>query len=195
MPSARRTDYNAFRKDPMETTNPHTLPVDPGSDETTDLNLMNASELRVEAGPAGSLRLHLADRCYPRAIAVWAFPFTDRRHWIAFRDASDAPIGMIRDLHDVDRESRQILKHSLEQRYFLPRIERVIAVKEEFGLLTMDVETDRGRISFTINNPRENIHWIGAGRILFVDAEENRYEVASYDDLDHRSQGLLSTVI
>lgn len=179
----------------MSTNESRTLPVAPGSDETTDLNLLNPSEVRVDDGPSGSLRLHLADRCYPRAIAVWAFPFTDRRHWIAFRDAEDSPIGMLRDIQEIDRDSRHVLKRALEQRYFLPRIERVYSAREEFGLLTMDVETDRGRIAFTVNNPRENIHWIGAGRILFVDAEENRYEVPNYDELDSRSQRQLSLVI
>jgi hypothetical protein len=165
------------------------------SGETTDLNLLEPSALRVEAGPANTLRLHLPDRCYPRAIAVWAFPFTDRRHWVALRDADDKPIGMVRDLHDLEKESRAALVHALERRYFLPRIEKVVSAREEFGLLTMDAVTDRGSVTFTVNNPRENIHWIGQSRILFVDAEENRYEVADYDALDHRSQGLLGNVI
>ena len=102
---------------------------------------------------------------------------------------------MVRDLHEVEKESRTVLLRSLERRYFLPKIHRVYLAREEFGLLTLDADTDRGRINFTVNNPRENIHWIGQGRILFVDAEENRYEVPSYDDLDTKSQALLSNVI
>jgi hypothetical protein len=165
------------------------------SGETTDLGLLDPATLRIEAGPANTLRLQTADRCYPRVIAVWAFPFTDRKHWVAFRDAEDKPIGMIRDVQELDRESRAALLSSLERRYFLPRIEKVYAAREEFGLLTLDAETDRGRVVFTVNNPRENIHWIGPTRILFVDAEENRYEVADYEALDARSQSLLGNVI
>ena len=176
---------------------PEALPEETGgiSESGTDLDYLDPHDLRIEAGSAATLRLHLADRCYPRAIAVWAFPFTDRRHFIGFRDADDNAIGMIRDSHDLDRESRAVLFESLERRYFVPRIQRVNLAREEFGLLTMDVETDRGRIIFTVNNPRENIHWIGPRRILFVDAEENRYEVLNYDELDPRSQTMLSMVI
>lgn len=160
-----------------------------------DLEYLDPRALRIEPGPADTLRLHLPDRCYPRAIAVWAFPFTDRRHFIGFRDPEDNAIGMIRDSHEVDRDSRGVLFASLERRYFLPRILRVVQAREEFGLLTMNVETDRGPITFTVNNPRENIHWIGAHRILFVDAEENRYEITNHDALDPRSQAMLATVI
>jgi hypothetical protein len=163
--------------------------------DTADLSLLDPEGVRVESGPANSLRLHLPDRCCLRAVAVWAFPFTDRRHWIAFRDGDDKPIGMIRDVQELDRDSRTELLRALERRYFLPRIGKVHTAREEFGLLTVDADTDRGRITFTVNNPRENIHWIGQQRILFVDAEENRYEVADYGSLDQHSQSLLGNVI
>ncbi|HEY3411506.1 MAG TPA: DUF1854 domain-containing protein [Armatimonadota bacterium] len=161
----------------------------------TDLIYLDPSTTRIEPAPAGAVRLHLHDRCYLRVTAVWAFPFTDRRHWIAFRDGEDQPIGMIRDSYDLDKESRATLNAALERRYFIPRIKRVREAREEFGLLTMNVETDRGNVAFTVNNPRENIHWIDAQRILFVDAEENRYEVLNHGELDARSQALLANVI
>lgn len=156
---------------------------------------MDGHSLRVEEGPAQTLRLHLSDRCYRRAIAVWAFPFTDRRHWIGFRDADDHPIGMLRDIQQLDRDSRTALNDHLERRYFIPAIQRVNKAREEFGLLTLDVDTDRGPVIFTVTNPRENIHWIGPTRILFVDAEDNRFEVRDHDALDVRSQSLLANVI
>lgn len=161
----------------------------------SDLDYLDPAAMHVEPAPAGTVRLHLHDRCYPRAIAIWAFPFTDRKHWIAFRDPDDQPIGMIRDVDDLDGESRTVVMASLERRYFIPRIRRVREAREEFGLLTVDAETDRGQVVFTVNNPRENIHWIGANRILFVDAEDNRYEVINHDELDPRSQALLANVI
>src|SRR5512142_717711 len=114
-----------------------------------DLEYLDPATTRIEPAPAGTVRLHLHDRCYPRAIAVWAFPFTDRRHWIAFRDGEDHPIGMIRDSQELDAESRACLLSVLERRYFIPRIQRVREAREEFGLLTMDVETDRGHVVFT----------------------------------------------
>lgn len=160
-----------------------------------DLTYLDPKTTRIEAGTAGTIRLHLHDRCYPRAIAVLAFPFTDRRHWVGLRDSEDNAIGMLQDSQELDRDSRTILAQVLEARYFIPRIDRVNHAREEFGLLTLDVDTDRGRRRFTVNNPRENIHWIGADRILFVDAEENRYEVMSYGELDARSQAMLSNVI
>lgn len=167
----------------------------PQTQTGTDLDYLDPHTTRIEPAAAGAVRLHLHDRCYLRATAVWAFPFTDRRHWIAFRDGDDQPIGMIRDSHDLDKDSRATLDSALERRYFIPRIKRVREAREEFGLLTMSVETDRGNVAFTVNNPRENIHWIGAHRILFVDAEENRYEVLNHGELDARSQALLANVI
>jgi hypothetical protein len=102
---------------------------------------------------------------------------------------------MVKDSHELDRDSRAALLRHLERRYFIPRIEKVHRAREEFGLLTLDVETDRGPVVFTVTNPRENIHWTGPTRILFVDAEENRYEVQDHDALDPRSQSLLANVI
>jgi hypothetical protein len=167
----------------------------PTTETGTDLDYLDPATTSIEPASAGAVRLLLHDRCYPRAIAVWAFPFTDRTHWIALRDTDDKPIGMLKDSDDLDKDSQTALNAALERRYFVPRIQKVKEAREEFGLLTMAVETDRGNVAFTINNPRENIHWIGPHRILFVDAEENRYEVMNHDELDSRSQVLLANVI
>ena len=161
-----------------------------------DLQILeDVSDLRVEDGPANSLRVHRKGAVHENASAVWAFPFTDRRHWIQLRDADEKTIGLIPDIHDVERASRDVLQRSLERRYFLPKIQRVHSTREEFGLLTVDADTDRGRISFTINNPRENIHWVGQTRILFVDPEENRYEIPDVEALDAKSRALIANVV
>jgi len=161
-----------------------------------DLQILeDVSDLRVEEGPANSIIVHLKGAVYENASAVWAFPFTDRRHWIQVRDSDENPRGLISAIHDVERASRDVLQRSLERRYFLPKIQRVHSTREEFGLLTVDADTDRGRISFTINNPRENIHWVGQTRFLFVAPEENRYEIPDVEALDAKSRALIANVV
>jgi hypothetical protein len=129
------------------------------------------------------------DRSYLKVHAVRAFPLTYPNEFIGLQDAiTGHEIGMLRSLRDLGAEARQLVQDSLNSRYFVPQIFRIIEAKREFGTVYWDVETDRGPRKFMMRGIRDSIHEIEPGRYLVVDIDGNRFEVPQLEKLDARSQ-------
>ena len=75
-----------------------------------------------------------------------------------------------------------IVEEELARRYFTPKIERVVSVKEEMGVVAWEVETDRGARRFIVRNLRDNTFPLGPNRLMMTDMEGNRYE---FPDVAH----------
>ena len=80
----------------------------------------------------------------------------------------------------------------LSLHYFVPRITRVRAVKEEFGFLRWTVETDKGPKEFVMRN--SVVHYareIAPDHWLLIDVGQARYEIPDLERLDAASQRLV----
>jgi hypothetical protein len=129
------------------------------------------------------------DRSYMKVHAVRAFPLTFPNEFIGLQDAiTGHEIGMLRTLRDLSNEARQLVQESLNSRYFVPKIFRIIEAKREFGTVYWDVETDRGPRKFMMRGIRDSIQEIEPGRYLVVDIDSNRFEIPQLEKLDARSQ-------
>lgn len=153
---------------------------------------LNPAKVQIRRAPnSREVRLIVEDsRCYLHVGFVRSFPFSDPTHYISVIAADGKEIGMFRDLKGMDPESRQILEEELERRYFIPVITKVRSLKEEFGMLRWEVETDRGSRIFYVRNWRDNVHELSPVRYLIVAVDGNRYEIRDYEalDLDSRLQ-------
>lgn len=124
-----------------------------------------------------------------------AFPFSDPDRYIGLRDGDDKDIGILTTLHGLDTESRAIIQEELEKRYFTPRIERVLTVKEEFGVVTWEVETDRGPRRFLVRNLRDSTFPLGSNRLMMTDTDGNRYEFPDVGAVGTKAMTVLSKVL
>jgi len=120
-----------------------------------------------------------------------AFPFSDPDHYISVQTREGKEIGMFRSLEGMSPESRRVLEEELERRYFIPIIQRLHSLTEEYGQLRWDVETDRGRRVFYVCNWRDNVHELSPVRYLIVAVDGSRYEIRDLSALDGRSRALL----
>ena len=77
---------------------------------------------------------------------------------------------------------------SLEDYYLVPNITRIVNVVERYGTLRWVVETDRGEKSFDIRNRNHDIKVYPDGRVRIRDADDNRYVIRDYRELDARSR-------
>ncbi|MCS6859048.1 MAG: DUF1854 domain-containing protein [Abditibacteriales bacterium] len=126
---------------------------------------------------------------------VRAFPLTAPTKFIAITNQDGEDLGLIEDVEKLDRASRTILEEELAKRYFIPRIHRVLSLKNRFGVLSWEVETDRGVRTFEIRE-RDDIRRLpGTNRVLLRDVDGNRYEIPDTTQLDVASQMLLETVV
>ena len=135
------------------------------------------------------------DRSWREVRIARAFPFSDPDRYIGLRDGDDKDIGILTTLQGVDEESRAIIKEELERRYFTPRIKRVLTVDEEFGVVTWEVETDRGPRRFLVRNLRDSTFPLGANRLMMTDTDGNRYEFPDVSAVGAKAMMVLSKVL
>ena len=135
-------------------------------------------------------------RSWRRVQVARAFPLSKPNQYIGLRDAADKDIGTLPTLEGLDPESRKIVDEELTRRYFLPIIRQVYAVKEEFGITTWDVETDKGRQTFLVQNLRESVWEMVPGeRAIITDKDGLRYEFPDLTRLDAKTANVLSRVL
>ncbi len=157
--------------------------------------LLDPSRLRFSASPQGHVRLEIAgDRCYLHVEIARSFPLDEEGRYLSVRNAlsEERPeIGLLADEAELEPESRLLVERELYRRYLVPRIERITCLKEEFGVLNFEVETDRGPREFSVRTPQENLRQVGRGRMLIIDIDGCRYEIPDLERLDKKSAGVL----
>ncbi len=120
------------------------------------------------------------------------FPFTNHTMYITLLDDHEKELGFVRDLEEIDEDSRKALEECFHEYYMIPKISRVLACEDKFGTLKWTVETDRGEITFRIRNRHSDIkHLWGTKRVIVRDSNDNRYEIPDYTAMDAKSNRLL----
>jgi len=122
------------------------------------------------------------------------FPASNRRKYITLLDESGTEQAVIRDLDALPPEQRKIIEGCLEEYYLIPRITKILEATEKFGLITLQIETDRGSAKIEIRNLLYGFKQMG-NRLLLRDGNDNRYEIPDLTQLDSRSRHLLDNFI
>ena len=151
------------------------------------LRMLRASELHMERTAGGFVALTVRGsepERYERIDAFRAFPLSAADDYVSLRDTDGDEIGMIESLDDLAPEQAALLRGELDRRYFTPLIERIHELKEEFGYSYWTVDTSAGRRRFTVQSGKNHVTLVGEGRLVIVDVDGNRFEVADYRGLD-----------
>lgn len=119
------------------------------------------------------------------------FPMTGEGMYISLLDGDGKEVAIIRSLDTLMPDSRKAIEEALGEYYFMPKITAINGLQDKFGILRLDVQTDKGRVSFDIKNRHYDIKKIYGNRILIRDRDDNRYEIPDCDALDKRSLKLL----
>ena len=145
-----------------------------------------------------NLTLTLADGTYyPRVTLRRCFPLSAKRTNIIVRapqpdNQLEYEIGIIADLEELRPDSQEAVLRELQLHYFVPTIQRILTIREEFGFLYWQVETDRGEKEFVMRDSViGSVRQISPNRWLIIDINQTRYEVRDITVLDSRSQELL----
>ena len=166
-------------------------PTQDANPASFELRILDPRRMRVFRH-AGVPRLTLLDdRSWAKVSVARAFPLSDPEHYIGFLDGAGKDVGMLHDPGPLDAESRKVVDEELQKRYFVPVVERVTSVKEEFGTIYWTVETDRGTREIVVRNLRDNIQELSASRVIITDADGNRFEFADTGKLDNKSLGII----
>ena len=117
------------------------------TEEMLRLRFITRDNAVFERTEGGFVSMKMKGESYPRVQVYRSFPFTDPDAYISIREADEKAreIGIIKNLKkDVSKETRQMLEEQLRLRYFTPKIEKIINIKDEYGFAYFDVFTDHG---------------------------------------------------
>ena len=152
--------------------------------------------IRLFREPPWVLRLTLeGDRSYIKVRVVCAAPLSQPDRYICLLDEKNEVICTVEDPIDLDEVSQRIVKEEIEQRYMTAIIKRIESLRSEFGVSYWEVQTDRGDREFVVRNVSENAQWITDRRLLLLDVDGNRFEIANLEVLDKKSRGLIEMVL
>ncbi|MFA5522735.1 MAG: DUF1854 domain-containing protein [Tissierellales bacterium] len=123
------------------------------------------------------------------------FPISGLRKYITLLDQDEKEVAIIRNLDTLMEDSKKAIEDCLDEYYRIPKILKIIEVKEISGNINMHVLTDKGERKFEIWHRYNDIKLIHQTRILFRDNNDNRYEIENYDNLDKSSKQKLSAYV
>ena len=149
------------------------------------IRCLNGENAVFARTPGGFVSLRVEGEFYPRVQVVRMFPFMEKEKLISIRtvDENSTEIGIVEDLHALDRESAAMLREQLELRYFTPCITNIRKIREEYGFAYWEVLTDRGECRFTIRMGGSAVVYLTDTRVLISDVDENRFEIPDINAL------------
>jgi hypothetical protein len=151
----------------------------------------------------GELAMHDGERRWEFVRAFRTHPMTDPERFIALKacepgSTKEIEVGVLRDMGELAPGDRKLLEDALARRYLVQTIRRIRAIREEFGFMYWDVDTDRGERSLIL--PRWNQSHVvemgqdGEGRIV-IDVWGNRSLILDMEALDERSQRIFELFV
>ncbi len=166
-------------------------------EEEKGIKLLEPDNINLELDDENELNLELIkeDERYEGVQVNPAFPLSQIGRYLSFREEDGTEIGMLKDIKELDTESKKAIEVILEKMYFMPRILKINEVQEEFGVTRWEVETEKGARAFDIRSRRRDIRPYDNGRVIFHDVDGNRYEITDFEKLDKKSRKLLRSEI
>jgi hypothetical protein len=123
-------------------------------------------------------------------VAVRAFPIAAPDEGVSVLDGDGHELAWVERLSALDEPRRTLLSEALEQREFMPVLQRLHGVSSFVTPSTWDVETDRGRTRFVLKG-EEDIRRLGPGLLIVNDAHGVQYLIRDLQNMDRHSRKLL----
>jgi hypothetical protein len=160
-----------------------------------ELRFLDPHKIRLTKAGGGWLLLDLQDGSEPVKVKpARNFPLTDPEHYISLLTEDENEIGVIYDTKELEPRSRKALRSILDRIYFLPVIQKVNNITEEFGVLRWDVETSKGHRVFEVRG-RHDIRVVTQFHLVIRDIDGNRYHIPDLRKLDRTSRHLVEVIL
>ena len=165
------------------------------------VRFFSGRNIKIESGSMGVLlKVTLPDgTVYDEVEPRRYFPISDISRNISIVRIEEDEKGrdkineffIIKDIANLDEASKEALLTSLDRYYMIPKILDIYEQKKVYGILQWKVLTDRGVFAFDIRDIYASIKQLNSGKILVIDAYDNRYEIDDVSKLSKRGQKLL----
>lgn len=154
------------------------------SEDLLELRYLTKDNAIFRRTKGGFVELDYTDRekkvqHYDRVGVYRTFPVTEPDSYISIREADEKAreIGIVEKLSELDKEQADMLREQLRIRYYMPVIEKVLEVKEEYGYAYFQVKTNFGVCRFTTRMGGDAVIALSDCRYQITDLDGNRYEI------------------
>lgn len=122
-----------------------------------------------------------------------AFPMSAADSFISVRKPGEdsEEIGIIETLAGFSAEQLELIQKELDMMYFMPVIEQVYDVSEDFGSSFWHVRTDRGERKFTLRDISNNLIFAKNNELIIIDTDGNRYLIKNLAALGKKAARIL----
>jgi Domain of unknown function (DUF1854) len=156
----------------------------------------DTADVRLFYHPEGVARLTIGEECsYLQVKLAVAAPLSRPGKYVSLLNGKGEEIRMLPDLEALDPTSRAVAERELQRRYLTSRIQRVVSLKQEFGVTYWEVDTERGRRDFVVRDLQENCVWLSESHLLLIDVDGSRFEIPDRRELDEHSRLLLENIL
>lgn len=163
--------------------------------DSYDIHLFEPADICFSRGQGGVFQGVVEGQAYEELVIHRTFPFLYPSRFISIRNAKGEELGIVRDVAELDEESRSEIERELQFRYFLPRVTRVDSVKQKSDLWLWELQTTLGATRIAMRNLHEHMLFPGGGRVILTDIYGKRCEIADWRELDGHSRLQLNEVI
>ena len=160
------------------------------SEELQTIRYLTKDNASFTPTPGGFLSLDYQDKHYDRVFIYRTFPDSEPERFLSVREADEKAkeIGLIEDLKQFEPEQMQMIREQLDMRYYMPVIQKVLEVKDEYGYAYFQVETNYGRCRFAVQMGGSNVLHMGGWRYQITDLDGNRYILEDLSKLSASEQ-------
>mgnify|MGYP000853810638 CR=1 FL=1 len=150
----------------------------------------------LDRAPRGGLVLVAADGCRIEGVVpVRPFPVSGPATMVVLCDSHGHELLCIDDLRTLDAATQQLVSDELAHREFVPVVTRVEQVYADTDPSEWQIETDRGRTSFLMNDDDTDVRRLGPHQILLCDTHGIRYLIPDIRELDAASRRILDRYV
>ena len=145
---------------------------------------------QIQSLRRGEIQVRLPEQVYRGVFALRCFPVRMPDRYISLRhfnsEGRNEELGIIQNLSKWPEPAQDLIRESLNRRYFFRTIRRLHSVRKSANFLSVEAQTDTGRVAFSMRHVPESAKDFGKGGKLLIDSEENLYVIP---DLQGLSKG------
>lgn len=139
----------------------------------------------------GFLIMTLGGELKGRVKLIRTYPYSLTDEYICVHDLDDNEIGIIRDLKELDKNSKESAEKELQNRYYCPTVTAVKSVKERMGHFYFQTVVDGKEKNFTVRDITRNMRFASDDTLLIFDMDGNRYIIPEFEKIESKSKRLL----
>jgi len=164
----------------------------PLADFLSQLNVLDPKTVKIVLEKENVLRLDVDGKVYESLSPAKPFPITSPEY-VIFRDGNGADVCVVRDINELDDDSKRNLQSILDKMYFIPKIVKIERIETSGDEFEWDIVTDKGPRTFRTRGRMSIIP--ARDRIIVTDVNDNVYEIVDAYKLDGKSRRELESTI